>query len=445
MNRLLIDDGRGGSRGLRGIGCRWLVGCGLMVTTGCAAQPIANIAPPDSLKARAGASAAVIEQPRLFGATLAASQQVQEHTLEPVAPGASGRAELAAQPEVGELEARVERLNPAPAMPEALASASFGADKLVVPPEAWRRPVAYGDPSAWQSALGAEFAAVTGTPLDQLDKVSAIGDASAKTLWRSTGPLTFGSPERLDEVFDDTSAVAGELARARAAGAEVAADRLAGGFERLSTMRLARGRVAFGFQGPPDSAMSSAGPGLTAHLGTPGRFPGKVDVGVTMGQGAPALAPLSNALGAAESSAGEHLRTFGLGEPIAPALDPGATGQQPAAGPIRFWIADRYGSSLKWWLSAGAPQDIWLGARPATGLAPEQAAAVDGGVQYDLGPEVAVVAAYRYRDDRADGPSESSRAATGAGERSDEQLHAASLRLIWRFSAAPPPRPAPAD
>jgi hypothetical protein len=96
------------------------------------------------------------------------------------------------------------------------AFASFGPDELVVPPEARLRPVPDGDASARQSVLGAEFAAVTAAPLDKLDKGSAIEDA--ETLWRSA-PLAFGSRERLEQVFDDSSAVAGELARARAAGA----------------------------------------------------------------------------------------------------------------------------------------------------------------------------------------------------------------------------------
>jgi hypothetical protein len=99
-------------------------------------------------------------------------------------------------------------------------------------------------------------------------------------------------------------------------------------------------------------------------------------------------------------------------------------------------------------LPAGTPQDIWVGAAPAGpagDLAPGPAADVDGGVQYDLGPEVAVVEAYRYRDDRADARSEPSRVAAGTAPRLDEQLHAASLRLIWRFAAAPPPPPAPVD
>lgn len=437
MHRLSIDDGREGSRGRHGIGCRWLVGCGLIVVAGCTAHSMGSA---DSLESRAGTSAGVIEQSRLSGATVTASRQVREHTLEAVERSASGTSELAAVGDVGELEARVERLNPTPTMTEAFAS--FGPDKLVVPPEAWLRPVPYRDATVGPSALGA---AVTGARRDELDKVRAIEDA--QTLWRSAGPPAFGLRDRPDEVFDDSSAMAGELATARATGAQVAADRLAGGFERLSTARLGRGRVAFGLQSSPGSAMPSADPGLTAHLGTPGRFPAQVDVGITVRQGASAVAPLSNALAAAESFAGERAQTFGLSEPVAPALDPGGTAQQPAAGRMRVWIADRHGSSLKWWLSAGPPQDLWLGAGPSGPVgdpAPGQAADVDGGVQYDLGPEVAVVAAYRYRDDPADVRSEASRTAAGAAARSDEQLHAASLRLIWRF-AAPPPRPAPAD
>jgi hypothetical protein len=173
---------------------------------------MARLDPPDPLQARAGTAAAVVE-PRLSGAT-AAARRVREHTLEAVARSASGKSELAPLPAVGELDARIERPNPAPAMTEAFAS--FGPDELVVPPEARLRPVPDGDASARQSVLGAEFAAVTAAPLDKLDKGSAIEDA--ETLWRSA-PLAFGSRARLEQVFDDSSAVAGELARARAAGA----------------------------------------------------------------------------------------------------------------------------------------------------------------------------------------------------------------------------------
>ena len=355
MNRLSIDDGRGASRGLRGIGRRWLLACALMVGAGCAAKPIASMDPPDSLKARPGASAGAAEEPPVSGATRVAPREVGQHTLEAaVEPGAivQQRSEPAALPEVSVLEPQLERLKANVSMVEAFASP--GTAKLVNPPEAWRRPGSYGAPSEWQSAL----VGATKAPPDKLDKIGAIEDASEGTLWRAAGTLAFGSGGRLDDVFNGEASVAAELARARAVGSQAAADRLADGWQRLSAMRFAHGPVTFGFEGSPDSAMPSAGPGLTARLGTPGRFPGKVDVGISMSQGTPAFAPFSNAFGAAENFAGERMHTYGLlSEPLASALDPGATAtaQQPAAGRMRVWIADQYGGSIKWWLSAGPP------------------------------------------------------------------------------------------
>jgi hypothetical protein len=427
MNRFSIDEERGASRTVHGIGCRWLVACGLMVGAGCAAQPLARMDPPDSLKARPGASAGAAEAAR--AATRAAPREAGRHTLEAVAPDAivRQRSELAALREGDDLEVQLERLKADVSMVEDFAGA--GTAEVFLSPEAWRRPGFYGDPSEWQSAL----AGATQAPPDKLDQVRAIEDDSEAALWRAS-TLAFQSRQRLDDVFDGDATMAAELARARAAGSQVAADRLEESWERLSATQLAHGPVTFGFKGSPDSAMPAAGPGLTAHLGAADRFPGKVDVGLSMDQGAPAFAPLSGAFGTAQSLADEHLHTFGPhSEPLASALEPGATAtaQQPAAGRMRARVAHQYGAA-KWWLSAGSLQDVWSGAGATGAPAPEQTADVDGGLQYDLGSDVAVVAAYRFADDRAEFAGKSFRSSAGA----DEQLHVGSLRLVWRF--APP-------
>ena len=82
-----------------------------------------------------------------------------------------------------------------------------------------------------------------------------------------------------------------------------------------------------------------------------------------------------------------------------------------------------------------------MGAAAVGAPAPEQTADVDGGLQYDLGSDLAVVAAYLFADDRTDFGGKPFRSSAGA----DEQLHVGSLRLVWRFTPPPERRPATAD
>jgi hypothetical protein len=237
--------------------------------------------------------------------------------------------------------------------------------------------------------------------------------ATEAKLWRAN-TLAFQSRQRLDRFEGDVS-VAAELGTVQAAGSQAGAARLEESWERLSTMRFSHGPVTFAFKGSPDFAMPAAGSGQTAQLGAPSGVRGKVGtVGVSMGQGASAFASLANAIGAAQSFVVGRLYTFELrSEPLAPALDPGVTAaaQQPATG------------------AAGA-------------RAPEQTSEVDGGLQYDLGSEVAVVAAYRYAYDWAAVGSTPFKGSAGPGQQSDEQLYAGSLRLVWRFTRPKEPRSA---
>jgi hypothetical protein len=362
---------------------------------------------------------------------LAALPAAGQHTLEGAAVGAIGRKRsgLAVLPEVRGLQAEVERLKAAPATTEAVVVAPFGTAQLVMPPEAWRHPAPPGDPNEWQRALEAEVGRVTAPPLDKLDQVRAIEGASEAT--RRSLDLLEGDPT-----------VAAELARVQSTGSQAGSAWLEERWERLSTMQVAHGPVTFAVKGAPDPAMPAAGPGRTAHLGTQGRFPGKVDVSISTGQRAPAFASLANDFGAAQSFAAEHLHAFDLQtEPLPPALDLGATAtaQQPAMGRIR---ADLYGDAIKWWVSAGTPEDNRAAAGAAGARAAQQTALVDGGLQYDLGSEVSVVAAYRYAHNWSPVGSNPFRGSANLGQQSDEQLYAGSLRLVWRFTPPKEPRSA---
>jgi hypothetical protein len=89
---------------------------------------------------------------------------------------------------------------------------------------------------------------------------------------------------------------------------------------------------------PPDSLKPRLGAspgraGRTAHLGTQGPLPrARVDVGISKGQGVPALASLASAFGPAQSFAAECVDTFDLRiEPLPSVLHPGLPRQPTRA------------------------------------------------------------------------------------------------------------------
>lgn len=434
---MLIDDWRGAGRGELVVGCRWLVGCGLAMAAGCSAHPTDRKDPLEFLKTPPGPSAAALEEPRLFGATLTPPRAAGRRALEALDPGGTAQewSDLAALPALGEVDARADRLRSAGTANETYAARLLGKENLIVPPDAWRRPTRYGGESDWQNVLGAELARASEVPPAKLRDVAAIEDASREALRRSADPLIFEAPGRLDDVFDSSSFLAAELSSAKAAGPEAAAAWLERRRGRLSTMQFAEGRVVFGFKGATNPAESAPDPRFSADLGSLGHLPAKVDVGIGLGRGTPGLAALSDTTGAVGNFAREQQQTFGLNsEPTTSALDPGASSRHGPASPVRVLIADQYGGTIKWWLAAGLSHDPAAGTSPVGDLAPEQPVGIDAGVQYELGPEVAVAAAYGYHD-RTDVRVDTSRI-PAAGERSDEQLHTASLRLIWRFATA---------
>jgi hypothetical protein len=128
-----------------------------------------------------------------------------------------------------------------------------------------------------------------------------------------------------------------------------------------------------------------------------------------------------------------------VGESGVAATNPGASAAQENSGGPRVSIAHRY-DDVSWWLAAGPAPDSPRSVGPAPDAASQRPVDIGAGVQYELGLDAAVVAVYDYRgstDRMID-----SLPSAAAGQRSDEQLHSASLRLIWRFVTATQARPA---
>jgi hypothetical protein len=410
MKRALIDHTRG--RGACPIGWRCLVGCGLTILTGCVAQPSASTDPLDVPKTSPGTSMDL-----RAGSAPAAAQ-----------PGLSGREsnQFAALNTFGAVQAGTDRPKAPDVMNDPFAARPIRAANLVPPSDAWRRPAGGAEGSQRQPAVQAELARMSELPSEQLEQLEALKEPGQRVLRRSINNMTFGLPDYLDQVAGGREVIEAELARTREAGAQAAAAWLENRRDRISTMDFGDGRVVFGFKGSTNPAEPSGGPGLSADLGELEHLPAKVSVGADFGRETPGLAAFSDSVEAAEAFAREQQQTFGLaGEPVVSGFDP------DAAGRLRVAIADRDGGDVKWWLSAGVEQDSSLGTQPVDELAGEQPMEIDAGVQYDFGPELAVSAAYGYRgrpDSRMDG-LKTPAAAQGA----DEELHSASLRLIWRF------------
>jgi hypothetical protein len=282
---------------------------------------------------------------------------------------------------------------------------------LIAPPDAWRRPVGPGDPSDWQRPLR-----VSELPANELERLSAIVERRQEEL-RDVASATVDSLDRLDNVD-------AELARAE--GAEVTQAWLERRTQRLSTVRLGEDHVVFGFKGATGPARTASGPTVSADIGNLG-LPAKVQVGMDLGDTTPGLAAVSEAVASAKSVAAQP-----------PGLDvdrptPGAgLAPQAQGSPARLnvSIADRDEGGVGWWVSGGVRADSTpVGAAPGDGT-PEAPVAVDAGVQYELSPDAAVAAVYGYRGGTEALPD----TATAQGQRADEQLHNATLRLIWRFA-----------
>lgn len=402
------------------IGWRYLVGFGLTILTGCVAQP-SSTDPLDVPKTSPGPSMDLHAEAGWVGAPPAALE-----------PGLSDGewSEFGSRSELGEVQAGIDRLKAPDVMNDPFAARQIRAGKLAPPPDARRHPARGAERPHWQRAVGAELASVSGA--EQAQKLQAVDEAGQRLLRRSVNKMTLELPDYFDQVAGGPEAIEAELARTREAGAQAAAAWLENRRDRISTMRFADGRVVFGFKGSTNPAEPSAGPSLSADLGDLERLPAKVAVGVDLGREAPGLAAFSDTVEAAGAFAREQQQTFGLdGGPIAPGLDP------DAAGRLRVGLADRDGGDLKWWLSTGLEQGTSLGAQAVDDLAGEQPMNIDAGVQYELGPELAVSAAYGYRG-KLDLPTDSLKT-PAAAQRSDEQLHSASLRLIWRFITADEP------